>query len=189
MKWFSSNTLLGLFTHAGVIVISLVCLLLAVFRVYLPCYTHRGQEVIVPDVRHLSLDEAVKMLGARGLRHVVVDSLWRGQEEPLAVVQHDPQAFARVKVNRRIQLWLNPRVPPLVVFPELVYTSPDFARAQLESLGLKIGYTCYRPDLAKDAVIECRRQGVVIRAGEKIRKGTTIDLVIGTAIYAEPKSE
>ena len=179
-------TLLRLFTHTTVVILLLVLLFLVFCRIYLPYLTHSGKEVVVPNVTHLPLDQAVKILAGHGLRYEVIDSAWSPLQKPLTVVQHYPKASAKVKINRRIQLWLNRRIPPTVAFPELIYTSPAFAREQLEKLDLKLGNTAYRPDLAKDAVIEFRYQDGVIHAGQKIPKGSVIDIVIATAVYAEP---
>jgi eukaryotic-like serine/threonine-protein kinase len=110
----SSNTLLGMFTHTGVVVVLLVSLFLGFVRLYLPRYTHQGEEVVVPDVRQFSLEQAIKILEVHRLRYEVVDSMWSPLRKPLTVVGQYPRGGGKVKVNRKVELWLNPKVRPTV---------------------------------------------------------------------------
>jgi beta-lactam-binding protein with PASTA domain len=64
--------------------------------------------------------------------------------------------------------------------PNLVGFSSRSAEMYLTSLGLKMGDTYYRPDIARNAVLEQRYNDEVIKEGTKIPLGSSINLVLGT---------
>ena len=87
---------------------------LALDRFVMPAYTRFGVNIVVPDTRGLSVEEADSVLTAVGLeiRHVVapyVSSLPRD-----AVVDQDPPSLARVKPGRRVYLRINSGQVPMV---------------------------------------------------------------------------
>ena len=53
----------------------LILLVFATLR-WLDSYTHHGEAVVVPDVKHKPLSEAQKILSAQGLQSVVADSTY-----------------------------------------------------------------------------------------------------------------
>ena len=50
------------------------------------------------------------------------------------------------------------------------------------SYGLKAGSYSYKPDLAKDAVLEMSMNGILLKAGDEVPKGSTINFVLGDGI-------
>jgi beta-lactam-binding protein with PASTA domain len=58
----------------------------------------------------------------------------------------------------------------------------------LENLGLHIGDTTYRPDIAKNAILEQLYQGQPIKAGTKIFMGSSISFVLGSGVSDEELS-
>jgi beta-lactam-binding protein with PASTA domain len=52
----------------------------------------------------------------------------------------------------------------------------------LKNMDLKIGDTTFKPDFAKNAVLEQRYNGAIITPGTKIRKGSVISLVLGDGV-------
>jgi beta-lactam-binding protein with PASTA domain len=53
-------------------------------------------------------------------------------------------------------------------------------------MDLKVGDTLFRPDFARNAVLEQRYNGASIAAGTRIRKGSLITLVLGDGIGDQP---
>ncbi len=49
----------------------------------------------------------------------------------------------------------------------------------LRSLGFEIGTISYKPDVAKDVVLEMRHKGQIVEPGMKLMKTSKIDLVLG----------
>jgi beta-lactam-binding protein with PASTA domain len=66
--------------------------------------------------------------------------------------------------------------------PNLVGFSIRNAEMYLKNLGLNIGDTTFRPDIAKNAVLEQLYNGAPIQAGTKIFMGSSISFVLGDGI-------
>ena len=56
------------------------------------------------------------------------------------------------------------------------------AEVVLKTMDLKVGDTLFRPDFARNAVLEQRMNGQLITAGTKIKKGSSITLVLGDGV-------
>jgi beta-lactam-binding protein with PASTA domain len=68
---------------------------------------------------------------------------------------------------------------PDVPFPDIADKTFIEVRAMLTNYGLKLGDTTYQSDIARDAVISFSYAGQKLRVGQKIPKGSRIDLVLG----------
>jgi beta-lactam-binding protein with PASTA domain len=53
---------------------------------------------------------------------------------------------------------------------------------QLKNMGLRIGDTTFKPDFAKNSVLEQNYMGNIIAAGTKIQQGSEINLVLGDGV-------
>lgn len=178
---FSFITRRSLFLNIlAAVVAGLVLLLL--FVLSLNWITHHGKASVVPLVAGRSLDEASRLLEKQGFDVVIQDSIYIDTIPRLAVIRQVPDADAVVKVNRTVYLTINRAVPPVVEMPNLVGYSFRNADMVLKNMGLRIGDTVYRPDFAKNAVLEQRYHDARIAPGTKIQQGSPITLVLGTGI-------
>jgi len=66
--------------------------------------------------------------------------------------------------------------------PDLKDASLKQATMILESYGMKMGQLNYKPDLAENVVLEQLYKGAPIAPGTEIKKGITIDLVVGDGL-------
>lgn len=174
-----TDTLKGLLIHIS-IALGLLCILSFAFFYYiLPSLTNKDEVVTVPDLKGMTVDEAMEFVKGRNLGIAVADSSYDAELDPLTVLEQYPKPHAKVKVDRKINLTLNARTPPIVYYPDLTGSTFDFARKQLKNVDLKIGTIQYRVDIAHNAILESRINGQLVRAGDKIFKGSTVDLVIG----------
>jgi beta-lactam-binding protein with PASTA domain len=73
----------------------------------------------------------------------------------------------------------------MVEMPNLVGFSIRNAEMYLENLGLHLGETSFRPDIAKNAVLEQLYNGQPIATGTKIFMGSTISFVLGNGVGDE----
>lgn len=174
-----AGSLKQLFIHTGEITISLAVVLYGFFFLVLPHLTNKGQIVSVPHLNRLPLRDAIAVLEERGLAYEVTDSAYDGSVQPLTVLQQFPKPLADVKVFRKIQLVLNARRPPNVSYPDLAGADLEFAKRQLELLGLNVGNIEFVPDIAHGAVLASLFQEKIVKPGAEIPKRATIDLVIG----------
>lgn len=164
------------------VVLVLVTLFIVVFFGSLDFLTKHGQYQKVPFVVGKNIDAARRMLEARGFEVEIQDSLYIDTFPKLAVIKQTPEGEATVKVNRTIYLTINRAQPPLVEMPNLVGFSLRNAQMYLENLGLHLGDTTFRPDIAKNAVLEQLYNGQAIKAGTKIYMGSSISFVLGNGV-------
>ncbi len=162
-----------------IIVLSLLVLL---FLGSLDRITKHNQTQKVPLVVGQNIDAARKTLEDKGFEVEVQDSIYIDSMPKLSVLKQTPEAEADVKVNRTIYLTVNRAQPPLVEMPNLVGFSIRNAQMYLENLGLHLGDTTYRPDIAKNAVLEQLYNEQPIKAGTKIFMGSTISFILGNGI-------
>ena len=151
-------------------------LLIAFFS--LRYYTKHGEGLNVPEVKGLTLAQAVSKLEDLGLRYEI-DSVYIMDKPPGIVTDQDPDANTFVKGNRTIYLTINTAQAPNVKFPDIVSKSLREAQSILESYRLKLGDTTYKPDVAKDVVLEAYFGGQLIKSGEVLPTGSRISLILG----------
>lgn len=151
-------------------------LLIAFFS--LRFYTKHGEGLNVPALKGLSIAQAVSKLEELGLRYEV-DSVYIMDKPPGIVTDQDPEANTFVKDNRTIYLTINTNQAPNVKFPEIEFKTLREAVSIIESYGLKLGDTIYKPDVSRDVVLEATFGGQSIRFGEVIPKGSRINFVLG----------
>lgn len=164
------------------VVLGLTVLLVLLFFGSLDYITKHAKYEKVPPVVGKNIDAARKLLEDKGFEVEIQDSLYIDTVPKLAVIKQSPESDADVKVNRTIYLTINRAQPPLVEMPNLVGFSIRNAQMYLENIGLHLGKTTYRPDIAKNAVLEQLYNGQQIRSGAKVFMGSTIDFVLGNGV-------
>lgn len=143
--------------------------------------THHGQEITVPDLSRLSVEQAEEKLDALDLNFMILDTVDFKSEFPkLTVVDQEPKPGSKVKMGRKIYLKINASKFTMVSVPDLIEKTYRQAVPTLESVGLLAGTITYKPYLGKDMVLEMRDdQGKKLKAGDKILKSSKISLVLG----------
>jgi len=141
-------------------------------------YTRHGSGVPVPKLKGLAVDEATALLETQGFRYQI-DSVYVQDQPPGTIIEQDPDAGTNVKEGRTIYLTMVTTTAPDVTLPDLEQSTYREAIATLSNLGLKVGDTTYRSDIARDRILGVVFAGQAIRAGTKIPKGSRIDLVLG----------
>lgn len=162
------------------IAIFIVCATLFLFMYWIGFTTNHGQEIVVPDLRKLTLEQAEDKLDEMDLDYELLDTVDYNSAFPkLSVVHQDPNPGSKVKENRVIYLKINSTGYSKVRIPDLVQKTYRQAVPTLAALGLEVGDTTYVPNLAKDMVLEMKMNGNPIKAGQQVLKMTKIDLVLG----------
>ena len=158
-------------------------LLLLLFLVYLPAVSRHGEQVTVPDLSGMHVQELEAFLRERGLFfRVSADSDFSVNRPPLTVLKQLPAAGAKVKEQRKIVVKLNAKQAPLVEMPNLVDGSVKNAQLLLRVQKLRLGRIQYLPDLAQNAVLEQYWEDKPIEAGTLVPQGTRIDLEVGDGL-------
>ncbi|TPD73506.1 PASTA domain-containing protein [Flavobacterium microcysteis] len=158
------------------IIIVLVFLILQ----WLSYATDHGNEITVPDLRKLTEQQAEEKLDELNLGYVLLDTVDYNKDFPkYTVVQQDPLPGAKVKDGRKIYIKVNSADFGMVTIPDLIEKTLRQAEPSLVALGLEIGKKTYKPYLGKDMVLEMYADGKKLKPGDKVKKASKIDLVLG----------
>lgn len=176
-----TKSLRGLLINISLAVGLLTILSFTFFYKVLPSVTNKGEVVTVPDLNGMTFEEAKKFLETRELGYEVTDSAYNSESAPLTVLEQFPRPLSKVKIERKINLKLNARNAPLIIVPDLTGSTFDFAQKQLKTLDIRIGSVKYRPDIAINSILEMSLKGTKIQTGQRIPKGSRIDLLIGSS--------
>jgi eukaryotic-like serine/threonine-protein kinase len=162
--------------------IGLIMLLIVLFFGSLDWVTGYGKFEKVPSVAGQHILAAQKILEDKGFEVSILDSLYIDTVAKQSVIKQSPEADAIVKTGRTIYLTLNRMVPPQVEMPNLSGFSIRSAEMYLQSLGLKLGYVSYQPDIARNAVLQQLYNNSTIAPGTKIPIGSAISFVLGSGV-------
>jgi beta-lactam-binding protein with PASTA domain len=171
-------------THKPLWVNILAAMLLVVFFLFLLYLllgplTRHDKNRTVPNVVGKSADEAKKILNNGGFDVEIQDSIYIDTTAKGAVLKQVPEGDAVVKFNRTVYLTINRHVPPVIEMPNLIGFSLRNAEMQLKNMGLRIGDTTFKPDFAKNSVLEQWYNGSPVAPGTKLQQGGEISLVLG----------
>jgi len=148
-------------------------------------YTRHGEEVAVPDLRGLTVQQAFDRLEALGLEGDIRDSVYSKDLGPGLVWGQSISANSRVKVGRLIALTINTYDTPTINLPDIAENSSyNEAAALLKSMG----FTLTAPqtiDGIKDWVYAVKYKGRNVAPGTRIRVNDPITLVVGNGRMTE----
>ncbi|MEP7258040.1 MAG: PASTA domain-containing protein [Flavitalea sp.] len=162
--------------------IVLVFVLLFLFLLSLDFFTRHGNTLTIPSVTGMPFGEAEKTLKAQGFDIEIQDSIYSDTSAPFSVLRQFPEADAVVKQNRTVYLTINRAIAPAIEMPNLEGMSFRTAEIVLKQYGLKLKDTVFRPDFAKNAVLEQQYNDQRIKPGTKISMGSNITLVLGSGL-------
>lgn len=160
----------------------LIFIVLFLFLLSLDFFTKHGKTLTIPDIEGKSLAEAERILDERGFDVEIQDSIYVDTAAAMTVLKQFPEADAVVKENRTVYLTINRSVPPTIEMPNLISMTFRSAELALKQYGLYWEDTFYRPDIAKNAVLEQRYDGELIKPGTKIQMGSSIVLILGSGL-------
>ena len=167
------NILIGLLLATG---------LFLFFVLSLNWCTNHGKSITVPLVTGKDYEAAYAELKQMGFDVEITDSIYVDSLPPGRVIKQVPDADEVVKKNRTVYLLVNRAVPPMVEMPNLIGYSYRSAEMILNNLGIRIRDTSFKPDFAKNSVLEQWYNGAMISPGAKLQKGSEISLVLGDGV-------
>jgi beta-lactam-binding protein with PASTA domain len=167
------------FLRQLVIAIILIAILLFGTMKGLKWYTHHGESFPVPNFTGMKISDAETLAGKNNFRTEIIDSVYVDDKPAGAVVDQVPKPGFKVKENRLIYLTINSVSPEQVSVPKLTDISFRQAQVLIENCGLSIGQISYEPSEYNDLVLRVQIDSLNVKPGQKLNKGTNIDLVIG----------
>lgn len=175
-QYLTSKTFFKQLLIAFAIVVLLVFLLLQ----YLSFATDHGNEITVPDLRKLTEEQVGEKLDELDLEYVLLDTVDYNKDFPkYSVVKQDPLPGSKVKEGRKIYIKVNSSGFGDVTIPDLIEKTLRQAEPTLAAIGLEVGKLTYKPYLGKDMVLEMHSNGKKLKPGDKVKKSSVIDLVLG----------
>ena len=147
--------------------------------VFLNIVTQHNQELSVPDLSNMTVEEAEEMAALNNMVIDVTDSVFVKRMKKGAVYRQNPAPGSKVKKGRRIALTINAVNAKKVTMPNLVGFSMRQAKAELLSRGLVLGKLIYVQDLATNNVLKQLYHNNEIEPGTMIESESVVDLVVG----------
>lgn len=175
---YQDNKIGSLLKNIGILMGALMFLFIFYFYVYLPNATNHNKLITVPEF--LGLDElALKQLADQtSLRFSIEDSAYSAEIPPYTALRQYPKAGTKVKENRLVYITINRVTPPSMPIPDLIDRSLINAEVLLKSNELVKGKVYYESS-PFPTVTKMWYKGKMMTAGDRVPKGSVIDLVIG----------
>lgn len=151
--------------------------------IFLDVATKHNQELQVPDLSNMTVDEAKAEAGLNDMVIEVTDSVFVKRMKRGTVYRQNPAPGSKVKSGRRISLTINAVNAKRITMPNLVGFSMRQAKAELLSRGLVLGRLIYVQDMATNNVLRQLYDNNEIAPGTMIDSESVVDLVLGLNGY------
>lgn len=183
--FLKARSIKDVFVHLLIMLVIFVAAVLFFFYGYLPWTTNHGETITVPKLTGKTISEIESDLTARNLRYQVNDSSYVPETKPFTILAQHPVEGSNVKEHRKIYLSVSSINPPKIKMPALIDGSLKNAEISLKGSGLLLGHVKTVPSLYLNLVVDQTVNGVTIKPGTYIAKGTKIDLSVGDGSKGE----
>lgn len=175
-KYFISQ---GFFKQVAIAVLILIAMVF-LFLQWIGFSTNHGEEIAVPNLSKLSIEDAEDRLNDADLDYILLDTIDYDPNFPkFCVIKQDPSAGVKVKSGRKIYIKINAGEFAMVRIPNMIEQTLRQAEPNLKALGLQIGYIKYVPYIGKDMVLKLSQDGKELKPGDKVLKASKIDIEVG----------
>ena len=161
----------------------LIIVLIVGAMIFLDVVTKHNQELVVPDLSNLTVEEAQAEASLNDMVIDVTDSVFVKRMKRGTVYRQVPAPGSKVKSGRRIALTINAVNAKKITMPNLVGFSMRQAKAELLSRGLVLGKLIYVQDMATNNVLRQLYNNNEIAPGTMIDSESVVDLVLGLNGY------
>ena len=159
---------------------------LAAILYYIDDYTLHGKELKIPNLVNQTQAEVNQILSDnKNFSAQINDSMYIKGKKPGIVLEQIPKAETTVKQGRKIYLTVASSTPIKIAMPDFVDMSLRQATSLMETYGLEVGELIYKSDLCINCILEQTLEGKKLEKGDKIRRGSKIDLVVGQGLGNE----
>ncbi len=162
--------------HIGLMLVTFIVFIFLV-KVFLNIYTRHGKEIELADYTNKSIkdiqDEKVDI--------IVIDSIFNEDLPPLTIVNQYPEPGMKVKPGRKVYVTVVSNSYEKVPLPDLTDVTLRAATLQLQAYGFQIGRIEQVPSIGQ-TVIAIKQNGREIPWGTLLKKGSVVDIVIGSGM-------
>ncbi len=162
-----------------VLSVAITLLLLLIVLWLLKSYTRHGEVYLVPDFTGKTIAEIQRDEANRIFHLEITDSVYDNSLDPGSVIKQNPSPGSKAKEGRTIYITTVSFIPEMSVMPELKDLTIRQAVTTLRAGGIKIRKLHFIPHFAENSVLGQYFDGDTLYAGEEIREGSEIDLVVG----------
>lgn len=142
-------------------------------------YTHHGEAILIPDIRHKSYADAKQILANEGLFIEVTDTGYVRTLPADCILEQSPQPGDKVKSGHVIYVIVNSGNTPTITLPDIIdNSSVREAIAKLTAMGFKVGPPQYIVG-EREWVYGATVNGRHVSAGERIPVGAVVVLQVG----------
>lgn len=146
-------------------------------------YTRHGEEVGTPDLKGLTVQQAMNRLDALGLIGMVLDSIYVRDMGVGLVCKQSIDPGNKVKLGRVVYMTVNSDKAECLILPDVADNgSVREVTAKLRALGFSLTEPDYI-DGERDWVYSVRCKGRNISAGTRVEIDDAITLVVGNGNY------
>lgn len=175
LRKFKSRYLWGNICAMAIVVV-VAC---AGVKIGLDVYTHHGESIPIPDVRHKLFADAEYLLEDAGLEVVVSDTGYVPGLRPDCILEQSPEPGERVKTGHVIYVIVNASHTPTLTVPDIIdNSSMREAMAKLTAMGFKLTQPQFI-DGEKDWVYGILVKGRHVVAGDKVSVNDYLTVQVG----------
>ena len=142
-------------------------------------YTHHGEAIPIPDIRHKNFADAEHILEDVGLQIEVTDTGYVRSLPPDCILEQSPGPGETVKSGHVIYVTINSDHSPRITIPDVIDNSSlREAMAKLTAMGFKLGTPQYVPG-EEDWVYGILVKGRHVVAGDKVSIDDVLIIQVG----------
>ncbi|MGN0069447.1 MAG: PASTA domain-containing protein [Prevotella sp.] len=167
------------------VVVLVVCLAV---RYGLGVYTHHGESIAIPDLRHKQVSDVEHILANMGMVAVVSDTGYVKTFPADCVLEQTPVPGSRVKSGHVVYLIVNASKSPTITLPDIIDNcSLREATAKLRAMGFSLTEPEYVTG-EKDWVYGVLAKGRPVSAGDRISVDDRLTIQVGSGLRDESDS-
>ncbi len=194
MSFFKVETWKDVWMHFAAMVGLTVVIGYLILYVWLPLYTNHDQQIEVPSLERLTVEEAQELLEERDLQLEIQDTNYKANFKPGVINRQEPKANSFVKENRRIYVSINAFEVPKIsltskMMEDLENKGLEVVKSKIKEFGFEQGEIIYVPGKYQDYVLNTICRNDTLRVGDKLAKGSKIDILVSDGKLIEEEKE
>ncbi|HEY9543977.1 PASTA domain-containing protein [Prevotella sp.] len=162
--------------------IAVVIALIFGVRYGLDLYTHHGEAIEIPNMKHMKYADALHILNDKGLEMEVSDTGYVKNLPADCILEQSPAPGTKVKSGHIIYVTINSNHSPTLTLPDIIDNSSlREAMAKLTAMGFKLG----NPEFVtgeKDWVYGVLVKGKHVVVGERISIEDSLVIQVGNGM-------
>lgn len=174
------SKLKDIYLWANLLAMVVVIILLGLGVKYgLDIYTHHGEEIAVPDVKHKAYPDAKHILEGKDLKMEVSDTGYVKTLPAGYILDQSIEPGTKVKRGRKVHVTVNSAHTPTLTIPDVIENSSyREARAKLTAMGFRVGNPEYISG-ERDWVYGIKARGRSVTTGDKVSVEDVLVIQVG----------